>query len=77
MSVTALPYYSNGKRILFPGAENFGPGSFDRQSRMHVFQIHGGHVLPCKVVSMAVDSVSKKLDDSMKLTGITIRLFEN
>jgi hypothetical protein len=77
MNMTALPYYQDGKRILFAGAENFGPGSFDSASRMHTFRLQGGCILPCKVISIAKDEVSSKVDNSMMLNGIVIKIFEN
>ena len=77
MNMTALPYYHDGKRILFRGAENFGPGSFCPVSRMHIFKLRGGCVLPCKVISLAKDEVSSRTDPSMLVDGIIIKLFEN
>lgn len=77
MNTTALPYFRDGKRILFPGAENFGPGSFCPVSRMHTFKLAGRCILPCKIISLAKDSVSSRLDDSVEVKGILIKLFEN
>ena len=77
MNRNELPYYEDGQNILIAGTENFGPGSFDPVSRMHTFKLQGGCILPCKVISIAKDEVSSKVDSSMHLTGILIKLFEN
>lgn len=77
MNMTALPYYHDGKRVLFPGAENFGPGSFCPDSRLHTFKLRGKSILPCKVVTLAKDSVSSKLDHSVEVNEMLIKLFEN
>lgn len=77
MNKSALPYSQGGKRIIFGGAENFGPGSFCPVSRMHVFSITGGKIIPCKMISIAKDEISTRKAETIKYHGIKISIFEN
>lgn len=76
MGKIALPYYQDGKRIMFPGAENFGPGSFNTVQRIHSFKITKS-ILPCKLISISKDGLMSQLTEPTIFNGILINLFEN
>lgn len=78
MNKTALPYNDpNGKRVMFRGCENFGIGSFDPVSRMHLFSLTGNNIIPCRFTSCAKDIISTRFNDAKTYNGMVITVFEN
>lgn len=74
----ALPYYKDGKRIMFRGAENFGEGSYCKIHGKHMFNLAGDTIIPVKLTNTVKEPNRKeKVVSTVLFNAIVINLWEN
>lgn len=78
---SAMPSYQDGKRILFPHCENFGPGSYDPHQSLHIGVMRDGYIIPCEshIYSDAIvnGEIVQRTKTTKKYSSFPILIFEN
>ena len=63
---------------MVSGTENFGPGSYDRLSRTHVFTLSGRFIIPFKQLTYVQSEGAKpELVGEITYNALVIKVFEN
>ena len=66
----AMPSFNGKERILFPGCENFGKGSYDPFRGLHTANIKGKRILTLEISD-------KEIDDVTVIDRFPLRIYEN